>query len=475
MTDEEIYQLARRGELNLFAQTTDEKAARCYALLKDFNTRAGCRALKDLLEDVLADTFLPEACAAAYEGEQTLANLRRLASMAQGYAAEGGVSLSQFLSDIQTLLEEHPDRLSAPAPDDALDAVSVMTIHKSKGLEFPVVILADLSRRDTASSSNPVSHIFSWQYNMHGLRVGGVCDVNLAFLEEEQKKHNKCEEVRVLYVALTRAKEKMLLTADARTGAQKAAAAFAAAGLFPDGEEKPSALKDGALAVPVCYAAYQNPDTFRYQHISPGGASETVREVAAWRTAYARRKARYDDFLAHRQKRAPSELAQAPDTLTDAQRAGAELGTVCHRALERLLGRGETDAKQAARAAAEAAGAPQRADEAEALVSAFAQSPLFAQMRACRILACEMPFSFLTERGEVESGVMDIVLERPDGSIWVADYKTDRIVPGAEKDALDEKYSAQLAVYRQAAQKLFPGKAVRCSAVFVRTFAAVDL
>ena len=70
---------------------------------------------------------------------------------------------------------------------------------------------------------------------------------------------------------------------------------------------------------------------------------------------------------------------------------------------------------------------------------------------------------------------MDIVLERPDGSIWVADYKTDRIVPGAEKDALDEKYSAQLAVYRQAAQKLFPGKAVRCSAVFVRTFAAVDL
>ncbi len=475
LTDEEIYQLVRRGELNLFAKTADEKAARCYALLKDFSARAGRRTLKDLLEETLENTFLPEACAAAYEAEQTLANLRRLASMAQGYAEEGGASLCQFLSEIQILLEEHPDRFTAPAPDDALDAVSVMTIHKSKGLEFPVVILADLSRRDTASSSNPVSHIFSWQYNMHGLRVGGVCDVNLAFLEEEQKKHDKCEEVRVLYVALTRAKEKMLLVADSRPGAQKAAAAFAAAGLFPDGEEKPSALKDGALAVPVCYAAYQKPDTFRYQHISPGGASETVREVAAWRKAYDKRKARYENLLAENQKRAPSELVQAADTLTEAQRAGAELGTVCHRALEQLLGEKDPDVKQAVRRAAASAGALLRTEEAGKLLEDFVRSPLFAEMSLCKVLAREMPFSFLTESGQVESGVMDAVLECPDGSIWVADYKTDNIPPGAEAAVLEEKYRPQLTVYGRAAQKLFPDRKVRCSAVFVRTFAAVDL
>ena len=475
MTDEEIYQLVQRGELNLFAKTADEKASRCYALLKDFGARAGHRALKDLLEDVLEDTFLPEACAASYEGEQTLANLRRLASMAQGYAAQGGASLSQFLTEIQTLLEEHPDRLTAPAPDDALDAVCVMTVHKSKGLEFPVVILADLSKRDTASSSDPAAHIFSWQYNMHGLRVGKVCDVNLAFLEEEQKKHDRCEEVRVLYVALTRAKEKMLLTADARVGAQKAAAPFVAAGLFPDGEQQPAFLQDGSLSVPVAYAAYQEPDAFRYQHLSVGAAAETAREVAAWREAYARRKTRYEDFLAHNQKRAPSELAQEADSLTEAQRAGAELGTVCHRALERLLSRRENDLRQAVHQAAAAAGAPQRADEAQTVLEAFVKSPLFAELQSCKTLAWEMPFSFVTEQGAVESGVMDIVLERADGSIWVADYKTDRIAPGQEAAVLEEKYRAQLGVYRKAAQRLFPDKKVRCSAVFVRTFAAADL
>lgn len=475
MTDEEIYQLAVRGELNLFAKTSDEKAARCYALLKDFSARAGRRSLREVLEDVLDDTFLPEACAAAYEGEQTLANLRRLAAMGQGYAAEGETSLSQFLSEIQTLLEENPDLLTAPAPDDALDAVSVMTVHKSKGLEFPVVILADLSKKDTASTAKPQTHIFSWQYNMHGLRVGKVCDVNLAFLEGEQKKHDECEEVRVLYVALTRARERMLLSADSRAGADKASAPFLAAGLFPNGEEKPAILKDGDLEMPVWYAAYQNPDAFRYRHTAAGPAAETPREVSAWREAYARRKARYEEMLLHNQKRSPSELVQSPDTLTEAQRAGAELGTVCHRALERLIGRRETDVAQAVRAAAEAAGAPQRAAEAEQVLTQFAQSPLFAELAACKTLACEMPFSFLTEEGLVESGVMDAVLECPDGSIWVADYKTDNIRPGAEAATLDAKYRPQLSVYQQAARRLFPDQKVRCSAVFVRTFAAADL
>ena len=86
-----------------------------------------------------------------------------------------------------------------------------------------------------------------------------------------------------------------------------------------------------------------------------------------------------------------------------------------------------------------------------------------------------MPFSFLTEEGNIESGVMDAVLECPDSSIWVVDYKTDKVEPGQERQLLEEKYRLQLGVYQAAAQKLFAGRPVRCSAVFIRTFAAVDL
>ncbi len=474
-TDEEIYQIAKRGELSLSSSPADDKLARCYTLLKQFGRRAGRTCLKDLLQDVLDNTFLPEACAAAYEGEQTLANLHRLVAMTQGYAADGAASLQSFLAEVQKILEEEPERLGACLQEESLNAVSVMTVHKSKGLEFPVVILADLSKKDAAAASQPARHIFSWQYNMHGLRAGKICDVNLAFLEEEQKKHGKCEEVRVLYVALTRAKEKLLLVADGRKGSLKAAAPFLKAGLFPDGETRPAVLREEALSVPVYYAEYQNPETFRYRHAAPVREEETRREIANWRTAYERRKMQYERLLQQDCKQVPSGEALSVSQLTPLQQAAMQLGTVCHRVLEKILGGSQTSLHEAVLQAAVQSGAPERAAEAEEILQPFLQSALFKQIAACRILACEMPFSFLTEDGRVESGIMDAVLEKQDGSIWVLDYKTDRVKTGQENSLLEEKYRSQLTVYLQAAGKLFPERLIRCSAVFLRTFAAVDL
>ena len=472
-TDEELYQVAKRGELSLYVRPTDEKLSRAFAVLNKYARLAGRRGLKDFLTDILEDTFLPEACAASYEGERTLGNLKRLVGLADGYAADGPASLAQFLADVQTLLEEHPDRLGASTTDDALDAVSVLTVHKSKGLQFPVVILADMTKKDSSSSSDPVLHIFSWQYNMHGLRVGKICDVNLAFLEEEQKKHGKCEEVRVLYVALTRAKEKLLLVADARKGAVKAAAPFASAGLFPDEETLPKVVADGELTVPVCYAAYEPPENFRYRHNEYAANPETAQNIEHWREAYEARLAHYQKWISEDLLRSPSEMAD-PNLLTEEQRAGAELGTVCHRALELMLAQKQAPEQAAISAAAQCA-VPHRAEDARKVLLPFATSPLFAELSACRVLACEMPFSYLEETGEVESGVMDAVLTGADNRVWIVDYKTDKVKPGQEKQLLDKKYRLQLDAYRRAAEKIFPGRSVRCSAVFVRTFAAVDL
>ncbi len=469
-TDEEIYQIARRGELSLFAKPQDEKLAAFYEHIRSFGRRAGRTPLKELLEDIMQDTFLPESCSAAYEGERTLSSLQRLVRLAEGYAGEAPASLGQFLAEVQDILKNEPERLGSSSADDALDAVSVMTVHKSKGLGFPVVILADLSKKDSASASHPAGHIFSWQYNMHGLRAGKVCDVNLAFLEEEQKKHGRCEEVRVLYVALTRAKEQLLLVADGRKGAEKAAGAFWSAGLFPDGAcEK---LENGALSLPVAYAAYAEPETFIYRHTGELLPAVPAREMNAWKTAYAARKARYEVLLKD-PALSPSALVQSPDSLTEEQRAGAEVGTVCHRAMELLLARKVSSAEDAARKAALFCSFPAREKDAAAVLVPFCQSALFKELLAAETLACEMPFSLAGEHG-VESGVMDAVLRRADGQIWVVDFKTDRACAGGEEKLL-EKYRPQLAVYKRAAEKIFAGERVKCSAVFLRLVAARDL
>lgn len=468
-TDEEIYQIARRGELSLFAKPQDKKLADFYGLIRSFGRRAGRTPLKELLEDVISETFLPEACAAAYEGEQTLASLNRLVRLAEGYAGEAPASLGQFLAEVQDLLINEPERLGASSAEDALDAVSVMTVHKSKGLGFPVVILADLSKKDASSVNKPAGHIFSWQYNMHGLRAGKICDVNLAFLEEEQKKHGRCEEVRVLYVGLTRAKEHLLLVADGRKGAEKSAGAFFAAGLFPDEETKPKTLQNAELSVPVLYAPYEEPENFIYRHVSAPLPAVAAREMGAWKTSYGARRARYEALL-KAPVLSPSALVQAAESLTEEQRSGAETGTVCHRAMELLLTRKTVLPEEAVREAARKTGFALREKDALSVLKPFCQSALFTELLACRTLACEMPFTLAGG----ESGVMDAVLRRGDGSIWVVDFKTDH-APSGGADVLLEKYRPQLMVYKRAAEKIFAGERVVCSAVFLRLVAARDL
>lgn len=473
LTDEELYQLVKEGNLSLSALCKNPRTQVCGAHLRNLSQLAGRVCLHELVNRVLADTFLPEACAAAYDGERTLAYLYQVAALAQQYETQNGGNLAGFLTDLQTRLAENPDLLTLPPADESADAVSILTVHKSKGLEFPVVILADLPRKESGGTVRPPQHLFSWQYNMYGLRAGKICDVNLAFLEEEQKKHSRCEEVRILYVALTRAKEKLVLVADARPGAEKAAVPFTAAGLWPDGKTPQVTTPDGDFQIPVEYQAYEPPRDFLYRtHPQTAASAHPARAWATWHQAYTARQAAYEEQLATAQKRAPSQfLGEIP--LSQEQQRGAELGTICHLALEQLLTSPGADIVAVCRQAAQQVGAAGRAQEAAQLIGPFVASALFKEISGCPLLACEMPFTVSLPDGSTQNGVMDAVLQTPQG-IWVIDYKTDQVSPGGEKALFAQKYQAQLAQYRQAAQKIFPGQPVRVSAVFVRTFAAVE-
>ncbi len=470
LTDEEIYQLSARNELNVYAPTACGAAARLYDLIAGFARQAGRTDVQNFLADVLDKTYLPDVCAAAYDGEQTLEILTQLVNRASQLLGDRPASLSQFLAAVQDVLDTAPEQLNAGS-GEALDAVCVMTVHKSKGLDFPVVILADLSKKEAAATSSLPLHLFSWQYNMHGLRAGKICDANLAFLEEEQKKHERCEEIRILYVALTRAKEQLLLVADGRKGAAKAARAFEQAGFFPDGTT-PTRGND-EVTVPVLYAAYEAPENFRYRQAAQSTTRQAPTQLARWRETFDARCVRYQAALAE-QNLSPSARVENQEQLTPPQRAAAEVGTVCHRAMQILLTEPKTDVSDAVRAAALSGGLTERERDAAEIIVPFVQSSLFSQLRACKLLGAEMPFSYVAENGLIENGVMDAVLENSDGTIWIVDYKTDKIPAGGTQQ-LVEKYRPQLTVYQCAAQKLFPNKKIICSAVFLRSCESAEI
>ena len=471
LTDEELYQVQLRGELSVYAKSDNEALSACYGEIKKFSQKAGRLDIKTLLECILTESFLPEACAAAYEGERTLANLYRLVRIAENKAAQSPANLGQFITGVKEELMAHPERLGAGAAEDAANAVSVMTVHKSKGLGFPVVIFADLSKRDSASAADPVHHAFSWQYNMHGIRAGKICDINLAFLEEEQRKHSRCEEVRVLYVALTRAKEHLVWVADGRKGFEKAAAPFAAAGLLPDGTAQ--SLATDELTVAVTYADFESPEHFIYRPAITPAVQTDVSSFAAWRHAYEIRQARYEQ-MKQTAVLAPSERVGQEELFTPAQQDGMDVGTLCHKVLERMLASNETDVSRTLLHVAEQNKLEKSLPVATAILNPFVQSEVYKQLKDCTVLACEMPFTLAENEGNVVSGIIDSVLQTAQGEYWVVDYKTDQI-PAEGVEVLFEKYKPQLTVYKQAAQQLFPGKNVRCSAVFLRAFAVKDL
>lgn len=468
-TDEEIYQVVKRKELHLYAPTQDKKLAACYKQLRQLADWSARNTLESLLTYIMDETFFPESCARAYEGERTLGCLKQFVHLAGSYPIDQAVSLETFITDVQTLQKAKPDEFDMPSFDEASDEVGILTVHKSKGLEAPVVFLCDLCRQGKSDQGD--DHLYSWKYDMHGIAVGTICDINLAFLEEEKKKHNRCEEVRILYVALTRAKEKLFLVGDGRAKAEKNGAVFANAGLLPDSEARTEFVGNENLKIPVVFSQYRAPEQFIYQVFEREKAPVQTFDIPIWKQAQDRRWADYNE-LRRDKKQLPSGNAEL---FSPEQRAGAELGSICHRVLEGLLSVPGQDLASRCAQAAQEINAPARAKEALQLLEPFVRSEAFSRLSACNVLACEMPFSVVLPDGSLETGVIDAVLEKADGSVWVIDYKTDRVRAGQEAKMLEEKYARQLGAYKEVAQKIFANKKVIASAVFIRTATFADL
>jgi ATP-dependent helicase/nuclease subunit A len=178
--------------------------------------------LGEFIWHVLSDTMLYDAIGALPGGRIRQQNLRMLAERADAFSMTPGRNLSTFLEYISNMVDVDSD--FEPAGDtEANDTVKFMSIHKSKGLEFPVVILLN-----TASSGKPnnSSLILSG-----GLVPGVKCYdpenmTRCTTLSYEAAKSNdsfieNAERLRILYVALTRARERLCILGTIGSGFEK--------------------------------------------------------------------------------------------------------------------------------------------------------------------------------------------------------------------------------------------------------------
>lgn len=193
------------------------KASTFYKKLVKWRKLARQEALSDLIWLLYRETQFYDFAGGMPGGKQRQANLRALYDRARQYEASSFRGLFRFLRFIERMQERGDDLGAARALGEQEDVVRLMTIHSSKGLEFPIVFIAGLSRQfNMMDLRKPYlldkDYGFAAKYVNSELRITYPSLPQLAFKKKKQLELI-AEEMRVLYVALTRAKEKLHLIA----------------------------------------------------------------------------------------------------------------------------------------------------------------------------------------------------------------------------------------------------------------------
>jgi ATP-dependent helicase/nuclease subunit A len=203
----------RVGSLHPFRRPPDPlpdalaEVASALALLRDLHRARNRRPLADTIAELLEATRAHAGFAIWPTGSQALANIDRLRDMARRWEQQGLVSFRAFVDRLEDEAERG-EAGEAPLLEEGVQGVRIMTVHKAKGLEFPVVVLADMTAKETLEEPT------RWSDPERGLcvqRLASCIPPELRDHGMEEMEREREEALRLLYVATTRARDALVV------------------------------------------------------------------------------------------------------------------------------------------------------------------------------------------------------------------------------------------------------------------------
>ncbi len=465
-----------------------------------FCTRlAGLRAaapvlrLEELVERAMNAFDYDLELLARRDGAGRMANVRKLMRLARDFEGNDGRDLAGFLAAAEASTRRDEREGMAPVTAEGHDGVRVMTVHAAKGLEFEVVAVPDLAR-GLAAGSRPGDVVIAASANGGGHRFG----MRLAFptadsvglwefheLTDSEKRKDSDEGARLVYVAATRARRRLLLSgiyreSDLEAADERKPTDSPIRRLLPALVSRGWTGGDDELADPPLRIALSGPGAERASELArafepparpaPGGEGEGLaidtgpRPVPLGHLSYSS-LADYERcgyrFYAERviglapaaqapdDEHGPDERDAALEPVEGAETAGHRarslaFGNAVHAALEWSARNDWAEPPPPHMEALFAAAGPQSAQRAGELIAGWLSSPLLAELRGTR-LAPEVPFA-LPLGGTIVRGKIDLLAFGATGPV-VVDFKTDRIGEGGGVAAAGERYRAQRELY----------------------------
>lgn len=200
------------------AASADEGSKKAAAFLKKIESLRRLSltlSAGELVRRVCEETGFDAIVGAMPDGERRRLNVGLLCDYAEKYEAAGNLGLSGFIRFIDKVARTSGDLATAARPSENADIVRIMTVHQSKGLEFPICILTDMqhtfNERDNTESVliSSSAGLGMKRRTEDGISVYDTASRRAAVITSERM--GRSEEMRVLYVALTRAKENLVM------------------------------------------------------------------------------------------------------------------------------------------------------------------------------------------------------------------------------------------------------------------------
>jgi ATP-dependent exoDNAse (exonuclease V) beta subunit len=184
-------------------------ARRALEILRDLSRRRNYRPIAETVNQLLTATRAHAGFAMRPAGEQALANVLHIAEMARQYEARGAVSFRGFVEELLDAAERGKQS-EAMIYEEGSEGVRMMSVHRAKGLEFPIVILADPTCK--IAREQPDRYLDS-EHNLSAVKLAGWTPLEVTDHAAEEHARDVAEAVRLAYVAATRARDVLVVPA----------------------------------------------------------------------------------------------------------------------------------------------------------------------------------------------------------------------------------------------------------------------
>ena len=427
-------------------------------VLRDFHRRRVWESASVVVDRFIRERGLMAAAVGHPRMREQWRRYRFMVEQARQFAEVGGGSLRAFVDWVGDQIEEGARVTEAPLPEADEEAVRVMTVHGSKGLEFPVVILTGLNSNPRGRSPGV---LIDRETGSVEVGIGSGADhlgtPGYESMAEREKLVTAAEHVRLMYVAATRARDHLVLSLRRQSGPRAGnSAAAVISGHMADSPE----LWERVEPCPRGQTALPDP------HLEPKGTEAQWEHSPEARDRWKSRRKRLIG-----EKGRPSSVAATALSGRDEGdkaeqetaepwrrgRAGTSLGRAVHAVMQSIdldTGEGIDDR---ARVQASAEGIPDLESEVGELCRRAVESEIVRRAVVSGRLWREVPVAAATGDGSLH-GFIDLLFEERDGLV-VVDYKTDRVGP-EETSESSARYRLQGGAYAHAVQRV-TGKRVK--------------